>query len=703
MNRPMAMTIPPSCPIRLSPLDYLFRVLALLSVLAVGALVADLWAHPNTPGVAGQTFLLRILFGLLIGPTMLLVGAVLLWRVPGNVVGRFLIGLSLFAVGAQLSYELGTPRRSALAFELFMIGAAGIAAPSLAYFMLTFPTGRVYPMRLLPWIKIWALVKFVGPILEIMASSTRIKIFTLPANPLFIPALAPYRSLIATTIGITGILLPFGLVVGMGSLLRRYQVSAAREHQQIKWVVWAFGILILAILIVQGFVFSNPGANGLQLNIALLLVAIAQLLFLASIAIAILRFHLFDIDWIINRTLVYGSLTVMVVGLYALVVGYLSEWFQGSDNFTVSLLATGLIAVLFQPLRQRLQRGVNRLLYGERDDPYGVLSRLGQRLETTLAPTTVLPTVVETVAQVLKLPYAAVALKQQHVGTDDFEIVAAYGLPTSTALCLPLVYQAETIGQLIVAARAPGESFTAPERRLLENIARQASVAVHAVRLAADLQQSRERLVTAREEERRRLRRDLHDGLGPALAGLLLKVDAVRDRVGDDEPADALLLELKMHIQSAITDIRRLVYNLRPPALDEFGLVGAVQEYLLHSNWPPTLQLSLDASEAMPLLPAAVEVAAYRIIQEALTNVTRHAQAQCCTIRLCLYDREVLHPEVLQLEISDDGVGLPPGWCAGVGVTAMRERVAELGGRFIIEPGATGGTHILAKLPLTEG
>jgi len=166
--------------------------------------------------------------------------------------------------------------------------------------------------------------------------------------------------------------------------------------------------------------------------------------------------------------------------------------------------------VLVQPLRQRLQRGVNRLLYGERDEPYAVLSRLGRRLEGTLAPDAVLPAIVETVAGALKLPYAAIALREG----ECLAVVAAFGQPVGDPLRLPLVYRHEAVGELLLAPRAPGEPFSPADRRLLDDLARQAGVAAHAVRLTADLQRSRERLVTLREEERRRLRRDPHDGLG---------------------------------------------------------------------------------------------------------------------------------------------------------------------------------------------
>src|SRR5205807_4399217 len=195
---------------------------------------------------------------------------------------------------------------------------------------------------------------------------------------------------------------------------------------------------------------------------------------------------------IINRTLVYSALTACVVGIYSLVVAGLGTLVHVRESFALSLLAAGMVAVLFQPIRIRLQRGVNRLMYGERDDPYAVLSRLSQRLEATLAPEPVLPTIVETVAQALKLPYAAIALKQG----DELITAASYGLSQDNPFILPLVYHTETIGQLLFAPRAPGEAFTTADRRLLEDIAHQAGVAAHAVRLTADLQRSRERLVT---------------------------------------------------------------------------------------------------------------------------------------------------------------------------------------------------------------
>jgi signal transduction histidine kinase len=330
-------------------------------------------------------------------------------------------------------------------------------------------------------------------------------------------------------------------------------------------------------------------------------------------------------------------------------------------------------------------------MYGDRDDPYAVLSGLGQRLESTLAPDSVLPTIVETIAQTLKLPYAAISFGE----ADSDKVTVAYGLPQPHTLALPLRYQHDLIGHLHVARRSPDEPFTPAEQHLLNDIARQIGLAAHNVRLTADLQHSRERLVTAREEERRRLRRDLHDGLGPKLAGQTLKLEAALDSLdGEIETARALLKETLAESQTVIAEIRRLVYDLRPPALDQLGLLSAVREQAAQYQLKG-LQITVCVPETLPALPAAVEVAAYRIIQEALTNVARHAQARTCTVSLVL-------GKDLEIEICDDGRGFPSGARAGVGLSSMRERAEEIGGSWVIEARERGGTRVTAKLPITN-
>jgi signal transduction histidine kinase len=517
-----------------------------------------------------------------------------------------------------------------------------------------------------------------------------------------------------------------GLLDFVGSLLllilaqiyRYWRVSTLVQRQQTKWILFS---LTLGIVSMLGWIFLEnfiPSLNGsLYDPVYAYLSDLGSLLFPISFAIAIMRYRLWDIDLIINRTLVYGVLTASIIGMYILVVGYLGALFRTGNNLLISLIATGLVAALFQPLRELLQRGVNRLFYGQRDEPYRVVSRLGQRLEATLAPEAVLPTIVETVAQALKLPYAAITLQQDGavVSAATFGKEPGGGKPrpyisgnveaslADALIRLPLIYQTEQIGELVLAPRGPGESFTPADRALLSDLARQAGVAAHAVRLTTDLQrltgelqQSRTLLVTTREEERRRLRRDLHDGLGSALTSVTFQLDAANNLLDRDPQAvKTLLKELKAQTQASIADIRRLVYNLRPPILDEWGLVAALREQVAQYQLN-AVQVTVDAPESVPPLPAAVEVAAYRIALEALANVIRHANASTCAICLALCD------DALTLEVRDDGGGLPSSFHAGVGINAMRERAAELGGSCVVETMTNGGTRVSARLPLLK-
>jgi signal transduction histidine kinase len=220
---------------------------------------------------------------------------------------------------------------------------------------------------------------------------------------------------------------------------------------------------------------------------------------------------------------------------------------------------------------------------------------------------------------------------------------------------------------------------------------------VHAVRLTTDLRHSRERLVATRAEERRRLRRDLHDGLGAQLAGLNVQAGTLRRLIPrDPDAADEVVVELREELRSAIADIRRLAYDLRPPALDDLGLAEALRRLAeRYGSEGEHLRVSVEAPEDLPDLPAAVEVAVYRITQEALTNVARHAQARTSVVRLAVN-------EDVALEIVDDGVGIPAERSAGVGLSSMHERASELGGSCVVQAVPKGGTQVLVRLPLPK-
>jgi signal transduction histidine kinase len=346
----------------------------------------------------------------------------------------------------------------------------------------------------------------------------------------------------------------------------------------------------------------------------------------------------------------------------------------------------------------------------------GELARLADRLQGGLDPYVVLPAVATVVAQALPARYAAVYLKR--VDADELILAAQHGTASgesavppsplaavgtagknsgtkpSRSLTFPVLYKSEEVGVLLVLPEDDHRP-TPEERQLLASIARGAGSAAQVVRQEHDLQLARERLVLAREEERRRLRRNLHDNIGPTLAALSLRASSLGNLIEHDlATAQEQLNDLRQLIHVVITDIRRVVYNLRPPALDELGMLPAIQEQASQSS-AGGLQVSVHAPDQMPPLSAAVEVAAYRIVMEALTNVERHAHARHCRISLSVNDQ-------VRIEVEDDGVGLLPNHRPGVGIASMRERVAELGGSCTIESPAGGGTRVLAILPASS-
>lgn len=472
-------------------------------------------------------------------------------------------------------------------------------------------------------------------------------------------------------------------VTAAGSVALRWHRGGYVVRQQLKWFLAMVPVTVAVAVVTQSF----PDA----LTLGLVLGAVASVLTAVAIGLPVLRYRLYEIDVLLNRAVLYGSLSAVVAGVYLAVVA-VARWVFGVDRgLAVQVLATVVAATALWPLRGRVQRRVDRLFYGDRGAPYDALARLGRRVEDAAGPEWVLDCVVRTVADSLRLPYAAVELR---LG-DGWRPAAIYGKAPAEVVIFPLITQRETVGRLLVGRRAPGEQLGPDDERLLADLARQAGPAAHAVALRQALDVSRADLVTMREEERRRLRRDLHDGLGPTLAGLALGLDTARVLPSGQPELQELLGRLKAETQRAVADVRRIVYGLRPPALDELGLTGSLREEIRRLQCQaPTLAVTLEVpSEGLADLPAAAEVACYRIVSEALTNVTGHAHATRCLVRIGL-------DHGLGVEVCDDGVGLPEGWRTGVGIASMRERVAELGGEMVIEPGSPRGTRIAARLPV---
>jgi signal transduction histidine kinase len=460
-----------------------------------------------------------------------------------------------------------------------------------------------------------------------------------------------------------------GTVLGVASLVVRLRRSAGREREQVLWVLaGALGTVLLVAL-----AWAVPAAQTL-------LVAAAQLPLPAAIAWALVRTRLWDVDRVLGRTLVYLSLSLLTLALYGVLL-VVAGRLLGSLTGRSDLLVFALAAVLVQPARDRLQRAVNRLLYGEPVEPEVAVSGLGRRVDSATSPSEVLPGVVEVLARTLRLEHVALRLPGRAPVT--------HGDPGGRVQILPLVHQGRPVGELDLVLPAGG---LGPRlESLLGELVRQTAQAAHAVLLGEELQRSRESIVTSREEERRRLRHDLHDDLGPGLAATAMQLEAAAELVPRDPDRAATMLDrAAAYLRGSVAEVRRIVDDLQPAALSDLGLAGAVRAHAARLA-DGGIDVTVGTDGDLDDLPAAAEVAAFRIVGEALTNVARHAQASRVHVTITHRDG------ALHLCVGDDGVGVRPGTRTGVGLGSMHQRAAELGGSCTVTSGP--GTTVRAVLP----
>ncbi|WP_020392307.1 sensor histidine kinase [Kribbella catacumbae] len=609
----------------------------------------------------------------LMGLTFATCGAVIAWHRPSNPIGWLFIadgiGHATTAFGAplaQLLHDNAAPLEAQRVLATIIMWSwpwsIGLFLP-LA--LLLFPTGRLLSPR---WRPVAIGIVVTAPLFALEMGGGSEPLFD--GGPAGYPQFASYDDLqpLWTATELRG-LLAYGLAIAC--LVIRYRRASETGRRQLLWLLLAT-ILVIAFMTPWAFVTGTP-----------ILVLLAIPLIPISVAVAILRHQLLDIRLVVSRALTWALLSIVAIGAYATLVAITDSFI--SSRFGRSATVTVLVALLIAPVLPRLQRLVDRAMYGDRRDPARVASLVGEELSSGVAGG--MSGVVEAVRSALRLPYVAVAA--------DGTLVASAGV-AGDVVPMELSYGGTTVGSLLVGLRSGESGLSQTDRNVLALVAVPLAVAVHATSLSSELQASRERLVAAREEERRRLRRDLHDGLGPTLTGIAFTADAAANLVSADaERASELLGTLRTDTRAAISDVRRLVDDLRPPALDELGLVGALRQRADQLSWRADgASVSVQVSaEGLPALPAALEVAAYRIATEALTNVVRHSRATAAVLTLRCGSE-------LEVEVTDDG---PPNgaWKPGVGLQAMRERAAELGGHFEAGPSPTGG-RVHASFPMVN-
>ncbi len=660
-------------------------VVAAVVLAVAGSAVGTTYDRPGTAVLADT---LSFAFAIAV---VAVVGAIVTLAVPGNRVGWLMLAAAaVLGVGTAFTeagiHGVVTVPGSVPGVAYLAVLGPGLQAAGLVIAVVgvpaVFPDGRLPGLRWrwLAWSSAAAAAcLFLGNVLSPTSNENRLAHWH---SPLGLPV--RYGN-VADALSVAGVLLAVAAAAGaIAGLVTRWRRGGRLVRQQLLLLAlatWPPALVFLAILLNIGFPAWIFGVVLLPLP--------------AAIAVAILHHGLYDLRRAAHRTLLWLTMSAAVAGIYATVVITVAALVPDHHAWWPPALAAALAALALIPLRERLQRGVTRVVYGRWHEPYEVLAGLGQDLEAAADIDRLLDAAVAELTTGLDLRDVSVRDLDGTVVTGTKGLAGSVpgtdaGVGPGTA-SIPLLAYGTPVGSLTY--RVPDRPLSAAEERLLHDLARQLGGALHARLLRQDLQRARERLVLAREEERRRLRRDLHDGIGPALAGLTLKTETARALLppGSDS-ASRQLHDLSEEIRRTVVDVRRLVEGLRPPALDELGLADACAQAVERLTAGSGLAASVQVSDDLPALPAAVEVAAYRIVVEAVTNTVRHARARHCRVSIACI------PAGLAVEVTDDGTGLVASGHHGHGLAIMRERAEELGGTVTVRDGSPGVT-VQARLP----
>ncbi len=622
------------------------------------------------------------------GLAMVIPGALLMWRLPWHPVALVLVGFGTLWVldapaSAATNYAWYFDRDAAWAPAAFWYYSrlGSVLIMPIQLLLILFPDGR-FPRG---WRRIVASISvlcglgmpfsFIFAPAAILAADDPGRRAELDAfDPGILEVQLPQEVWLAI-LRTSPTLMFAGLVLALVVAISRRFGADAELRAQLRWLVWSGAVFIAATFL---YPVLPQAAVDVLLGLTIGLVS-------ASVLVAVTRYRLYDIDRLLSWTIVYGALIVAALTVDVLIVLLVGG---ALDDRVAMLVAVVAVTIAYAPLRDRLFALAARAVYGRRSDPYGLVSALGDRLARSTDTAGRVEDLARTIAEAFASPYVRVAIDRH----DADPISAEVGVRGREITRVPIEYEGVQIGRIeMQPGRRPVVSPR--DQRLLEDLVRLAAAALRNAELGRELQAIRESLVRAREESRSRLRRDLHDELGPLLAGVKLRLETARNLMDRAPDRAGEVLDAAIGEQSeVIVAIRRIVHELRPPALDDLGLVRAIEQLAERVDGAGcAVRVEADVTHA---LPAAAEVAAFRIASEGLTNARRHAGAREVVVRLAST------PQHLTVEITDDGAGIPEDATPGLGLRSMRERAEELGGTFAVDTDARRGTVLVATLPL---
>lgn len=612
------------------------------------------------------------------------VGLLVIARHPRRFVGWLVLATGLY-------FSTASPLKLVLAYH----HPTGIALISLAWLI---PILYYLPGTLDNWLLLWlpdgklpsrrwrvfvaasfVLLAFEG-VIQAGASPTLFRVYGV-ASPLTSSWWAPIASHLAIEWDWVRIAIShLGWIFIVVLLLNWRHMSGVQRRQLAValpvYTLWRIISLAWSFQIAQGWLFW-------------IITVGSSLLWPAALGYALIQNRSQLLDRAARRVIVGSTVTITLVATYVVAVVAFSR--LQITGIEVSVLLAALMGFGMRPLITWMSRRVDEIFYGERAQPYEVVRALAARLRDGLSSAEVPETVCRTVVHTLRLPAAALVAQTRN-GPRQLAVIGSTEIRDLDE-AFELRYRGSAVGHLWVRPRQGQQKLDEPDRTLLQSLADQAAPAVAGLRLLEDLQASREGLVAAREEERLRLRRDLHDGIGPTLAGVRLQVDTARAALPPGSPATGLLRKVGADIGAAVAELRLITDSLRPPALDQLGLAGAVRQLVTRLS-SPTFHIHVYLPHDLPGLPAAVEVAIYRILAEALANVISHAGASNAYVAI------LVDEDTVSLDVVDDGAGLPKKpRREGIGLTSMRDRTQEIGGQYLITTVPEGGARMHAILP----